>query len=294
MPHGYLWQYEWIRWLQTIHAPWLEKTLHVLTLLGTEKFYLLVLPILFWGINKRFGLRLAYVFLTSMYVNGWMKDAFQVVRPVGIPGIQSSYTSTSSGYAFPSGHAQGAMTFWGALGIWIRKGWFWIIVILLAFGIGFSRVYFGLHWPMDVLVGWGIGLILAFFLWWVGQWWTYRQFPYKIRMTLAVVVPAVMILINTGQTSLGYASLLLGIGVGAVLEEHLFNLELGSEWWRRLCAVVIGIAGLIALQWLIKWPSDNALLTVLHYVLVGLWSTLGAPYLFERCGLYHKSAEPAM
>ncbi|QSO46979.1 phosphatase PAP2 family protein [Alicyclobacillus mengziensis] len=291
MPQGYVWQYELIRYVQLWHAAWLEKGLHILTIMGTERFYVLALPIIFWGINKRFGLRLAYSFLTSMYACNWLKDAFQVVRPIGIPGVHSAYTETSSGYALPSGHAQGGATFWGLLGLWIRKAWFWVLVVVLVFCIGFSRVYFGLHWPLDVIVGWILGLLFAFLFWWIGQWWTYRQYAFKIRMTFAVAIPTIMLIVHTGTTSAEYAMLLLGIGVGAVLEERWLGLELAPEWWRRVSAVVIGIAGVIALQWLIKWPVEVVLWRLVRDLLIGVWGTLGAPYVFERSGLYRKAED---
>lgn len=289
MPHGYVWQYEWIRWIQTIHAPWLERVLHYLTILGTERFYVIVLPVIFWGISKQLGLRLAYVFLTSMFVNGWMKDALRVVRPMGIPGIQSSHTATATGYAMPSGHAQGSITFWGLVARWVGKAWFWILALLLAFGIGASRVYFGLHWPLDVMIGWLIGLVFVFVGWGLGRWWSYRQFAFNVRMTFAVGIPLVMFIIHTGTASAQYASLLLGIGVGAVMEERWLGLELSETWWKRVCAVVIGMAGLIALQWFIKWPADVLVWIIVRDVLIGLWATFGAPYVFLRSGLYQKS-----
>lgn len=290
MPDGYLWQYQFIRLVQSWKNPLLERILHYCTISGSEVFYIAVLPILFWAINKRLGLRIAYVFLSSMYLNGWLKDAFRVIRPVGIPGIVSKYLHTSTGFAMPSGHAQGPMTFYIALSRWVRKPWFNFLALLLILAMGFSRVYFGLHWPMDVLVGWGIGLVVALLGWWIGEWWTYRSYPHQIRLGLAIAIPVAMFVLHTGDTSAGYACSLMGIGVGAVLEEHHLRLELPGELWKRLAALVIGMAGLIALQWIIKWPSGIVFIAI-RDLSIGLWATLGAPYVFLRCGLYQPGEE---
>lgn len=292
MPAGYVWQYELIRWLQSYLTTDLERVMKGLTLFGVEWFYILVLPILFWGVNKRIGLRLMYVFLTCMYSNAWMKDFFHIHRPIGVPGIQSYFVATATGASMPSGHAQGAMAFWVLVGKCVHRGWFWVVAMVFVFAIGVSRIFLGVHWPLDILVGWAFGLAFGLFGWWVGKWWTYRRYAFRIRMATAVILPAICLLSQLGPDSAQYAGLLLGVGVGAVFEEHWCCTELEPEVWKRACAVIVGIAGMIALKWLIKWPVDQIPMLVTRDVLIGLWATLGAPYVFEKCGLYRRG-EPA-
>lgn len=65
--------------------------------------------------------------------------------------------------SFPSSHAAGTMLTLCALCILFglrAKGW--AAAILFALAIGLSRVALGVHWPSDVLGGWGLGLL------WVG------------------------------------------------------------------------------------------------------------------------------
>jgi membrane-associated phospholipid phosphatase len=287
MPSGMLWQYEVIRWLQSFAAPWLDALAKGLSLLGTEWFYVVVLPILFWSVSKPLGLRLAYVFLCSMYVNGWLKDWLKVLRPVGIPGIQSSFAWTAPGYAMPAGHAQGPLTFWLMVCRWAKRRWLWTAVMILVAGIGLSRVYLGLHWPLDVLIGWGLGLLFGGLGWPASRWWAQRRYAWNVRMWLSVLFPVALMVIHTGPDSLRYAALLLGIGAGAVLEERWLGSGMDRAWWRRICAAVIGIAGLIALQYVIKWPQWPGM-TVVRDVASGLWATLAAPWVFVQCGLYRK------
>lgn len=292
IPKGYVWQYDALMWLQKFESPFLNHAAKAFSVIGMEQFYMILIPILFWSINRKLGLRIAYVFVTSMYVNAWVKQATKILRPIGIPGIKSTLVSTATGYAMPSGHAQGPMTFWLLIGLWLRKFWLWVIFILLILGMGVSRLYLGLHWPLDVFVGWGVGLLFGLVGWVLGEWWSYRKFGLKVRLFFALVFPIALLYWHNDATSALYAAILLGIGVGAVLEEEWLGLDIDPVWWKRVSTALIGIAGLIAVQWLVKALGNSPLnipqniLMMVRGVLIGLWATLGAPYVFRQSGLY--------
>jgi undecaprenyl-diphosphatase len=83
------------------------------------------------------------------------------------PDVSFSLIS-SGGYSFPSGHATCSIIFYGILGflLWrlFRKRWqkilITLLVVVIVFMIGFSRIYLGVHWTSDVLAGWSLGLIV--------------------------------------------------------------------------------------------------------------------------------------
>jgi membrane-associated phospholipid phosphatase len=58
------------------------------------------------------------------------------------------------------------VTVWGlvAAGVNKRWRWSWILAVVLAFFIGFSRLYLGVHFVYDVIAGWVIGslMLMAF------------------------------------------------------------------------------------------------------------------------------------
>lgn len=82
------------------------------------------------------------------------------------------------GFSFPSGHSMSAMTFFGLLIfiVWdktenkILRWLLSILLVLVIFAIGFSRVYLRVHYASDVLAGFSLGLIwLVISLWTIGK-----------------------------------------------------------------------------------------------------------------------------
>ena len=72
----------------------------------------------------------------------------------------------SLGYSFPSGHAFAAVTIYGMLAYWLRRdenaprrNSVGIAALLLILGIGFSRIYLGVHYASDVAAGYASGLL---------------------------------------------------------------------------------------------------------------------------------------
>lgn len=65
--------------------------------------------------------------------------------------------------SFPSSHSAGTMMTCVALALLFGRGDGSILVALFAaLFIGWTRIALGVHWPSDVMAGWGIGLI------WIG------------------------------------------------------------------------------------------------------------------------------
>jgi undecaprenyl-diphosphatase len=74
---------------------------------------------------------------------------------VGFPCVPAPYALAS----FPSGHATTAFALATLLGIWY-PGWRWP-ALLLAGGVGLSRVVLGSHFPSDVIAGGVLGAAVA-------------------------------------------------------------------------------------------------------------------------------------
>lgn len=99
--------------------------------------------------------------LVSATVIYGFKESIQRIRPEGIIG--------EVGYSFPSGHALISAVFFPLCiylfkqyikTIWIRRLVIFLTIILAVL-IGFSRIYFGVHYLSDVLGGFLLGGVIS-------------------------------------------------------------------------------------------------------------------------------------
>lgn len=142
---------------------WPTLPMRFFSFLGTKDFFMLALPMLYWYVDSMLGIRVALILMLSTNINSAFKLAFHGPRPYWYsPKVRALATETSFGV--PSGHAQGAVVFWGLLATYLRKWWSWLVAILFILLIGLSRLYLGVHFPHDVLLGWLIGGVIL----WLG------------------------------------------------------------------------------------------------------------------------------
>jgi len=135
-------------------------------------FYLLFLVLLFVKVGKKglpillfLGLTITGSDLTSSFL---IKQSVQRIRPCNDLQFQKNVflrAPCGSGFSFTSSHAANHLAVATFLllvfGQKLRK---WRYLLLFwAVSIGFAQIYVGVHYPLDVLAGFLVGGIIAFF-----------------------------------------------------------------------------------------------------------------------------------
>jgi membrane-associated phospholipid phosphatase len=290
------WGAELIIAVQTIHNPALDALFNAITSLGSEEFYVVLLPVLYWCVDKWAAQRLAYLLLLSTYANELIKNLLRQPRPFQYDSRVLKLDKMpveQLGYGFPSLHSQSAVTVWGYLALVVRRRWMWILSTLLMVLIPFSRIYLGVHFPTDVLGGLVLGVI------WLGLFcrlesrltaWLSGQ-TFSVQLGLATVIPTMLLLVHSSDEAVAVLGTILGLGIGIVFESRWVRFRPDGLAWARVGRLVLGAVVLIALREGLKivFPVQGEALYIplraARYALVGLWVALGAPWLFVHLRL---------
>lgn len=274
-------QIEIIKFIQSMISPFWDTVFQIVTITGEEPFYILVAAIIFWCVNKKFGYKLGFALLTSTIVNSALKDAMNLSRPIGTPGIRSLRVETATGQSFPSGHTQGAATLWISAIIQVRKRWMYITGSVAILLVGCSRLYLGVHWPIDVIGGIVIGTAWVFISNYIFD---YAETTKKTWILMIIVVPMLIgMLFFREKTYYTIAGTVFAFFIGYILESKYVKFDVRASKLKQVIKLVFGLSILIILKGTLKKILPiNIFADFFRYFLIGLWITLGAPYIFKR------------
>ncbi len=299
------WGTEVLVQVQSLTSDWMVTVFAFFTFLGREEFYLLLLPLIYWCIDRRIGIGLGYVAILSSWLNNAIKHIFAIPRPAD-PRLTLPYAETDP--SFPSGHAQNAVANWGYLALRIRKPAMTVLSILLIVLIGLSRIVLGVHFPQDVVGGWLIGLVLLLAYAWaeprVSRWLATQGSV--VQVALAVLVPLALIFLHPADTegrypaevSITLGSTLLGLGLGIIMERAWVRFSVDGSLGRRTLRFLGGLVIVVILYAgpRLLLPEEmsyglEAALRFLRYALLGWVGAFLCPWIFVRLGLASREAD---
>lgn len=147
--------------LQTIHTPLLDKILAFITSLGNAGIIWIVLAVVLLILPKtrKTGIIVAAALLMDLILcNLILKNLVARVRPYDVNTAIAILIKKPLDFSFPSGHTAASFAAMTALFLAKMKK-AWIAALILAVLIAFSRLYFYVHYPTDVLGGAVVGIL---------------------------------------------------------------------------------------------------------------------------------------
>src|SRR5699024_2653640 len=245
--------------------------------------YIALLVIAYLGFGARHGLVLGVSFLVAMYSNGLLKDLFNTLRPFQIdPSVLRvpAAVDTAGGAGFPSGHAQSATSFWGVAAVFLRRDWFTVLAFLLIALIGISRLYLGVHMPIDVVVGTLLGLVMVV----LAPALLRSEIGYSkgVQVILAFCLPLLFHLVLPTDNS----GMLLGGLSGFLLAPLLHRQNLRRNLSTRVLVTTVGLgcvfAALLGSSALLpEAVKASPLGSYFRYLVIALIGLVGVPLLFR-------------
>lgn len=298
-------QLDILMYLQSIRNELLTGIFTFFTICTEVPVITVLTGVIYWCINKKAGQRTIFALCGSLNINAGVKNYVKMPRPIGTDGLQSLRIETATGYSFPSGHTQTSTTFWTSMMYLFRKSWIYIIGILMIIGAGISRLYLGVHWPMDVIVAWGFGIVLSVIF--------IKLFDYIDDSKNYYILVVLMLIFGVctyfigGEDLYKMFGLYTGFALGYMVEDTFINFSTENETRRKnifaknpskkeglgkkILRFVVGIISLLAVYLLLNYVQDTLIVNkteeiiniikYFKYTIVVFWGVAGAPALFK-------------
>ena len=264
--------------LESIRTPWLDTVMAAITHLGEETVFMVAALFVFWCVSKRHGYYLLAIGFAGTVLNQFLKLLFRIPRPWVLDSdftIVESARAQATGYSFPSGHSQNAVGTFGGIARFTRRKWVRVAAIVVAVLVPLSRMYLGVHTPLDVGVAAVIAVALVFALYPLMERSDSRHgvMGAVLAVMLAVAVGYLLFVslypfpadVDAANLASGVENAwkLLGATVGMLvgwwLDVRFIHFDTRAVWYVQLIKLVGGLALLLGIRAALKAPLAAAL-----------------------------------
>lgn len=264
---------EFLYFLERMRVPILDEIMLMITQLGEETAFLVTALIIFWCVDKYKGYYILAVGFIGTLANQFMKLWFRVPRPwVADPNftILEQAREAASGYSFPSGHTQSAVGTFGAIAYTTKYRWLKLLSVCIAVLVPLSRMYIGVHTPMDTFTAAAIACLLIVLLKPVVLNNHHRHMPALFAAMIGCGIGFLCFVeffpfpadIDLHNLESGYknAYTLLGALVGIVIvyiaDEMWLHFPTKAVWWAQILKVCGGLLAVLAVKSGLKDPLN--------------------------------------
>ena len=245
--------------LESIRNPFLDLIVQLITHLGSEMLFIVAGIFMLWCMDKKQGYFILLTGFFGVYLNQFLKIICRVPRPWMLDpefSIVESARAEATGYSFPSGHTQTAVGLFGGLALCRREKWFRILCIVICVLVPFSRMYLGVHTPLDVGVATAMAVVLALGLWYLFAKVGYtRKLMFPLLACLSALAAAFLCyvllwqfpadidaenLLSARETACTLFGALLGLWVTYIFDEFARPFDTEAPIWGQLLKFSLG------------------------------------------------------
>lgn len=291
--------------LESIRTPFLDKLMGLVTNLGGEAVFIVAAIVVFWCLSKSCGYYMMTVGFAGTIINQFLKLWFRIPRPwVKDPNftIVESARAEATGYSFPSGHTQNAFAVFGSPARFFKNTTLRIVFIFLIALTAFSRMYVGVHTPLDVGVSLIVGTILVFVIYPFFS--DMDKSPKKVYIIFGIFIVLAAAFVafvelydfpadidaENYASGLKNAYMILFCAIGLMLtffiDTKYVRFHTQAVWWAQIIKVVVGLAILLALKSVLKAPllalfGGHSVAHGVRYFIVILFAGIVWPMTFK-------------
>ena len=265
--------------LEGLRNLFFDTIFSLITMLGEETAFMAIAIIVFWCFDKFQGYFLLLTGFLGTIINQFLKMIFRIPRPwVKDPNftVVDGAKTEATGFSFPSGHTQTSVTLFGGVARANKQKAIRITAIAIAVLVPFSRMYLGVHTPLDVFVSIGISLVLIF-----GGYPLFKKAEnnpkvmYIILGALSLLVVAYTLFVclykfpsevyldvnvhnleSAQKNAFTMIGCILGIIAVYFVDGKYLKFETKAVWWAQIIKVVIGLVLVILVKELMRYPLD--------------------------------------
>ncbi len=276
--------------INSVSNPFLDLFFVFVSFFGSPVFWIIVSALLFWKGEEKKSFYLMNLIVIGSLLVSFLKIFFKSPRPTTEfekvkDFLDENFFVPGNEFSFPSGHATAVSSAFGFFYKELKKN-SKIIFGLLVFLVLVSRVYLGKHFPIDVVAGLFLGIIIALALQRFNEW--FSNTP--ARRELGFVIVAVLFVATVFLfESLAISALALGYYVGIFLFKELGFDSTKVSQNAFFGKAFFGLAGLFAVFLVIIGLDLSGAFLGIVLFFGGLWTTLVFPFLFEIIALKKKT-----
>lgn len=292
---------EFLRFLEGLRSPVGDVFFSLVTHFGAETLFIVAALLFFWCIDKLAGYYLLAIGVMGTLVNQFLKLWFRIPRPWVLDPeftIVESARAGATGYSFPSGHTQTAVGVYGGLMRWFRDKRLRAVCLALCVLVPLSRMYLGVHTPLDVGVSVLAALVLVFALYPVMRR-ENGQRPVFLAMTALALVylafvslypfPADVDPVNLASGTKNAWTMLgctLGVWLGYEVDERHTHFEVKAVWWAQVLKLALGLGLMLGIKSGLKQPlyallGEHLFVDGLRYFLMAAFGACVWPMTFR-------------